>query len=73
MRTIGLVLKIVAYIIGLNAIFYYGIIPIIGGVWSWNEWGVSLLLGLFVALIFMGVGDWLRNRRKITQNGKKIM
>lgn len=70
MRVLGMILKIIAYIAGLNAIFYNGIIPAIGGIWSWSEWGLSMVLGLLFSILCFGIGNWLRNKRRMTEESK---
>lgn len=63
----GLILVILAYVEGINVSFYAGILPTIGGVWSWSEYGVVLVVGLVVSMVFYTAGNLLRGNIKRIQ------
>ena len=61
----GLILIILSYVEGINVSFYGGILPAIGGVWSWGEYGIILVVGLVVSMVLYVSGDLLRHGRNI--------
>ena len=61
----GLILVILAYVEGINVSFYAGILPAIGGVWSWNEYGMILVVGVVISMVLYVVGNLLRHGRNI--------
>lgn len=60
----GLATIIVGYVIGAVAVSLFGVLPAVEGFWSWNEHGLSLLLGFVGALLLCALGTWLRNKAK---------
>ena len=60
MKLLGIVLSVVAYIQGINAMFYFGIMPAIAGAWNWSDYGISLIIGLAIFSILNILGQYLR-------------
>ena len=65
MRILGYIIIVIAYIQGINAIFYFGILPAIGGVWTWANFGLPLVLGLVGFLALNWLGTWLKDKAKV--------
>ena len=64
MRIIGIILIVVGYIIGMITVSLFGVLPVIGRFWSWDEYGLGLILGFVGALLLCTIGTWLRNKAK---------
>lgn len=65
-RRLGAIAFVVmSYAVGVNAAFYGGILPLIGGVWSWGEHGMILFWGLGVSIALRVVSDLLKHGRNI--------
>ena len=62
MRVAGIILIIIAYIQGVNALFYFGILPVIARMWTWSDFGLPLVVGLVASTVFFNLGDWLKNK-----------
>ena len=71
MKILGIILVVIAYIQGMSAMFYFGILPAIGRVWTWADYGLPLVVGLVSCIVFYNLGDWLRNKakKKVEQKG----
>ena len=66
MKILGNFMVAIAYLQFIFCSAYYGILPAIGGSWSWGEYGVFLIVWVVIAVVLYGVGDWIRNRKKVT-------
>ena len=64
MRILGTIIIIVAYIQGINIMFYFGILPAIGGIWTWSDFGLPLILGLAGFLLLNWLGTWIKSKGK---------
>ena len=64
MRILGNTFIVISYIQGMITILYAGIFPLIGGIWTWGDWGIPLIVGLSVAVVFDVVGYILKELHK---------
>lgn len=67
MKVLGRVLVVIAYIVGMFAIVYYGILPAIGGMWTWSGSGISLVVGLVIAMVLYVMGSFMLGNIKRMQ------
>lgn len=72
-RVLGIILSVVGYIQGINAMFYFGIVPAVGGIWTWSDYGIWLLVGLVGAGVLDAIGKYLRGRAKRTKESKETL
>ena len=64
MKVIGIILTVIAGLIGLNVVVRFGIVPAIGRSWSWADHGIVLIVGVVGALLLYKLGDWLTKKAK---------
>jgi hypothetical protein len=69
MKVLGNIVKVIGYIQGAISLFFFGIIPAIGGKWAWGDFGLPLVLGIAGCIIFVNLGEWIKHRASIAQEG----
>ena len=62
MKVASIIVTVLASAMGMIAIFYFGIFPAIGRVWSWNSHGPWLILGIVGALLLYELSHWLKSK-----------
>ena len=73
MRVLGIILSVIGYVQGINAMFYFGIMPAVGGIWTWSDYGIWLTLGLVGAGVLDAAGKYLRERARRAKESRESL
>lgn len=60
---LGVVLQVIAYILAGFAAVFFGLIPALYRVWTWDSQGETLVISILVAASLFALGAWVRSGR----------